>query len=145
MASLRLAPVPEARSQGRRSRRGGASEGRIFTTKARLSALRLPLFFSRARFPEPPTHADRFAGSDDAWPKGGMMSIHTLSVVPAKAGTHSPWPSCCGDAFQQRHYRIAHHRRHGVWVPAFAGTTNVSVVTTPKIMPSQAVNPLKNP
>ena len=37
-----LAPVPEARPQGRRSRCDGASEGRIFTTKARLSALRLP-------------------------------------------------------------------------------------------------------
>jgi hypothetical protein len=34
--------LPEARPQGRRSRRDGASEGRIFTTKARRSALRLP-------------------------------------------------------------------------------------------------------
>src|SRR3981081_1262026 len=32
----------EVRSQGRRSRRDGASEGRIFTTKARRSALHLP-------------------------------------------------------------------------------------------------------
>src|ERR1700754_2279013 len=39
---LRFAPVPEVRPQGRRSRCDGASEGRIFTTKARRSALRLP-------------------------------------------------------------------------------------------------------
>src|ERR1700712_509162 len=32
----------EVRSQGRRSRRDGASERRFFTTKARLSALHLP-------------------------------------------------------------------------------------------------------
>jgi hypothetical protein len=73
------------------------------------------------------------------------MRTNTLSVVPAQAGTHNPWRSCSGDAFQQGHSRLSHHNRHGVWVPAFAGTTHVSVVTTPKITPPQAVNPRKNP
>ena len=36
--------------------------------KVRLSAFRLPLFLSRARFSEPPLHVKRFAGSDDARP-----------------------------------------------------------------------------
>jgi hypothetical protein len=66
------AKSPEERTRVLR-RRGGASEGRIFTTKARLSALRLPLFCSRARSPEPPTHVKRFAGSDDACPEKGTM------------------------------------------------------------------------
>ena len=51
------------------------------------------------------------------------MRSNILSVVPAKAGTHNPWRSCSGAAFQQGHSRFPHHRRHGVWVPAFAGTT----------------------
>ena len=42
-------------------------------TKARLSAFRLPLFFSRARSPEPPIHVKRFAGGDDARLKKGAM------------------------------------------------------------------------
>ena len=41
---------------------------------------------------------------------------NAVSVVPAKAGTHNPF-RC--DHVDHR----ATHEAHGVWVPAFAGTT----------------------
>ena len=44
-------------------------------------------------------------------------------VVPANAGTHNP-RRLLGDATaQQGDLHHPHYRRHGVWVPAFAGTT----------------------
>jgi hypothetical protein len=54
------------------------SRGR-YTTKVRLSAFRLPLFRSRARSPETPTHANKFAGGDDACPKEGVPPSRTLN------------------------------------------------------------------
>jgi hypothetical protein len=53
------------------------------------------------------------------------MNCYNLIVVPAKAGTHIPWPEFrpLMTATIQLNARCAHHDRHGVWVPAFAGTT----------------------
>jgi hypothetical protein len=42
-------------------------------------------------------------------------------VVPAKAGTHNPWPSMFETKLDTTAF--SHHNPHGVWVPAFAGTT----------------------
>jgi hypothetical protein len=51
----------------------------------------------------------------------------TFTVVPAQAGTHIPeraW-SRCVDSVGLFRWNKCHpkHRRHGVWVPACAGTT----------------------
>ena len=44
------------------------------------------------------------------------------AVVPAKAGTHTPRPlgEDAGVSY------LSQNERHGVWVPAFAGTTNLT-------------------
>jgi len=42
-------------------------------------------------------------------------------VVPAKAGTHNLWPSMFETRLDTSTF--SHHYPHGVWVPAFAGTT----------------------
>jgi hypothetical protein len=46
---------------------------------------------------------------------------HTSVVVPAKAGTHNPWRFPLKKDFAT----VPTTRRHGVWVPAFAGTTEL--------------------
>jgi hypothetical protein len=73
------------------------------------------------------------------------MRTSTLSVVPAKAGTHNPGAHVSARLSNKVIHAFRNHRRHGVWVPAFAGTTHVCVGTTSKITPPQAVNPCKNP
>jgi len=55
-----------------------------------------------------------------------MSAIHTISVVPANAGTHSRRKWFGEDS--QRLFLCWYVRRtpsidHAVWVPAFAGTT----------------------
>ncbi len=91
-----LAPVPEERSQGRRSRRGGTLKGVAVClcfsairetcrgpVMVRLSAFRLPPLCRREKA-EPPTHADRFAGSYDACPEeGACHESKTRTAIPA--------------------------------------------------------------
>ena len=48
-----------------------------------------------------------------------LIPINPSTVVPAKAGTHSPWHWL----FEKGIRRFALTRGHGVWIPAFAGTT----------------------
>src|ERR1044071_5099119 len=93
----KLAPVPEERPRGRRSRRGGAPRGvavciclpairktsrGLLTT--RLSALPPPSPFKESEDPEPPTHVKQFAGGDDACPEGGANEMRTLTTVIAR-------------------------------------------------------------
>src|SRR5436305_8497261 len=83
-ARNRQEPRPRKNGPRLKDRRGGAPRGvavclcfpaireiRRGLLKVRLSAFRLPLFFARARPPEPPTHVKQFAGGDDAWPEEG--------------------------------------------------------------------------
>src|SRR4051812_22873124 len=49
-----------------------------------------------------------------------MENLSPLTaIVPAQAGTHNPWHSNSSTAFTPA-FQL---RGHGVWVPAFAGTT----------------------
>ena len=104
MASL-LAPVPEVRPRGRRSRRGGAPRGvavclcfpaiREIRRGLLLCAFRrsAPSLLSEGH-PEPPTHVKIFTGSDDAWPNTGghtwvcKMGIQSI-CWPRQTGTRA--------------------------------------------------------
>src|SRR5881275_3856 len=75
----KLAPVPEVRPQGRRNRRGGAPRGvAVCLCFPAIREIRrgryqvapfgasTSLSFKESEGPEPPTHVNSFAGSDDA-------------------------------------------------------------------------------
>ena len=55
------------------------------------------------------------------------MEKHAV-VVPAEAGTHTHWiefwPRC--QSHPKATLTVLTKNRHGVWVPAFAGTTSKS-------------------
>ena len=51
----------------------------------------------------------------------GVKGQQVSSVVPAKAGTHNHWRSWL--LREESLNSDAHNKRHGVWAPAFAGTT----------------------
>ena len=53
-----------------------------------------------------------------------ISRIAFQQVVPAKAGTHNPWRFLLRKASTP----VPKTQRHGVWVPAFAGTTRGEVV-----------------
>jgi hypothetical protein len=53
-------------------------------------------------------------------PYSALVRANSLHIVPANAGTHNPGRHCAEGLY---HYALM--RRHGVWVPAFAGTTLV--------------------
>src|SRR5665647_3789580 len=58
----------------------------------------------------------------------GCLTIEYSCVVPANAGTHNPRRSLQRSTAQQGFLHHPKHWRHGVWVPAFAGTTSKDVV-----------------
>ena len=49
----------------------------------------------------------------------GSLKIESSHVVPAKAGTHTPWPVILGTKAET----FGPNERRWLWVPAFAGTT----------------------
>jgi hypothetical protein len=146
-------PRSEVRSQGRRSRRGGTPEGVAVclyfpaireTSRGRYQGAPFgvppPSLPMRARSTEIPTHADRFAGSDDARPEGrrDVMQTHAQLSSPGLTGRPSA-PRLLGsstdasgilgprvrgdDEWSLRRRSGAPHSGRRLWVPAFAGTT----------------------
>jgi hypothetical protein len=71
------------------------------------------------------SNESRSRGVLDAPPSRGMTTVvwsgraPYSSVVPAKAGTHNHRKWGCAKSL----HSVFQNRRHGVWVPAFAGTT----------------------
>jgi hypothetical protein len=78
----------------------------------------LTLCKARDFHPTPPLRVDPPPPGEGKKARVFEMAF-SLNVVPAKAGTHTPWPiveGCYSTAFAQ-------HTVLWLWVPAFAGTT----------------------